>query len=412
VSDTPHSSRTRRATLRAVAVATTVAGVGSAGASAALPTDDDDPTTVTGRADERTPGTAWRRSLDGGPVEEVVRIDGRYLALQPTEPTCKRGRSNVDTGIGIVELGACGDPLGRTTVDWQGAQYPLAFVRTDDGYVVVGTTRPVGDDEDATPTGFVVGVGGDGEVLWRVEAGDAVRDVVHDPTGGYVAVGETDPKIGAGIVLRLTPDGEVRSREEYSTRGAVSEYEFRTVVPTEDGGLVVAGRTGFSSLVLGIGPDGDVRWEQEIEQGEAYEGEVNDLVRTDDGGYALVGVGFFDPGLEGVLLKLDGDGEWQWIERYDDFRSPRAVIETESGYVLAGTSFTRALNGAVVRRTDAEGRPRWTVDREGTAAEAVVGTPDSGLVVAGSEGLPGTERLGGFALKLSADGTRPGGGDA
>ncbi|WP_158059068.1 PGF-CTERM sorting domain-containing protein [Halorussus halophilus] len=138
-----------------------------------------------------------------------------------------------------------------------------------------------------------------------------------------------------------------------------------------------------------------------------YGGEGNDmfsdLVRTDDGGYLVVGWKGGDD-LDGWVVKVDGAGEKQWEKTFGTDGTDRfwGVATTDEGYLLAGRTDTENGPNGWILELDAEGE----VQRErtpDTGAFYAVERDDTNFLLAGwTRGDSGVE---GWATKLDANGT-------
>ncbi|MFC4360291.1 hypothetical protein ACFO0N_20270 [Halobium salinum] len=318
---------------------------------------------------------------------DFVQTDEGYIALQTSEPTSTHEPpdSTGDVCIRLVEVGACGDVVGQITVGWDGSQHPHAFARSNDGYIVAGTTHREEDTNDRQ-SGFVAEISPGGDVQWCIEAGSRLQDVVTVLSGEYVAVGSggdvNEPGPGEnGLAVRFDAGGEVDSVREYPReRPNINGQRFYSVAPMEDGGVVAAGQQSRGIWVLAVSPTGGERWSAGL---EVDEGQIRDIVRTTDGGYALVGYAFFSEGGYGsgwgigpFLWKLDGSGSTQWVTRFSDPPYARAVVETEAGYAVTGEEFS-------VLGTTAQGTPQWLVPRTEGIGRTLLARSDGSLVAGG-----------------------------
>lgn len=115
--------------------------------------------------------------------------------------------------------------------------------------MVAGFTRSV-DSENAD--GFVLRLAADGSVLWSRVFGDTEEDgilsIASMPAGGFVATGYTDRTGDHGYdlwVLRMDDHGDAMWTRQF---GLGTFDAGADVIPTADGGALVAGVTSEDSF--------------------------------------------------------------------------------------------------------------------------------------------------------------------
>jgi hypothetical protein len=179
----------------------------------------------------------------------------------------------------------------------------------------------------------------------------------------------------------------------------------------------VAGRTksfgaGFiNAWVLKLDGQGNVVWQKTSSLGEAHA-----IIPTSDGGYVVAGETYHSAGRHDVwVLKLDGQGNVQWQKNYggtDDDWAYAIAPTSDGGYVVAGRtkSFGAGRMDVWVLKLDGQGNVQWQKTYGGKGddeARAIAPTSDGGYVVAGY-----TRSFGGgyevWVLKLEVDGTMRG----
>jgi hypothetical protein len=251
-------------------------------------------------------------------------------------------------------------------------------------------------------------------------------DMAATGSGGYILAGYTDSgdddvtdTIGNldFWIVEIDADGVILWEDTYG--GTESDF-CRSITPASDGGWIVVGST-FSTdgditdnagnkdgWILKIDADGTLEWQHTY--GGEGEDQINDVIATSDGGYFCVGASKSltgdveeNQGLDDYwLLKLDADGELEWVKNYGGTRNDiaNAVVETTSGYYIAGS--VDSNDGDVVGNhspagmyfddywilhIDATGELVWAVCYGGEvddAAEAIVINADGNFVIAGS----------------------------
>lgn len=250
---------------------------------------------------------------------------------------------------------------------------------------------------------------------------DDIRDVRATLDGGFILAGistssDGDVPANQGLydawVVKLDPLGGIVWQRSYGG----SDYDgAHAVVPTGDGGYVVAGYTssndgdvtghhgGGDGWVLKLDGDGLLVWQTTLGGTEVED--LSDLEETSDGGFIVVGQSESDDGdvigghgLADVwLVKLDVDGALQWQKTLggggtDQGYAVRAL--PGGGYLLAGvtgssdgdvTGLDGFWDGWVVE-TDATGevvRERTLGGSSSDGALALCLTADGGSIVVG-----------------------------
>ncbi len=249
--------------------------------------------------------------------------------------------------------------------------------------------------------------------------GYSVREV---PGNNYVVVGGTDyyynwssqqlsPLNTSGIHLFETAlNGTLIWQKSYTMPG--SRLIARWMEPTPDGGFIVAGMGGTDRLwppdsndVVLVKTDamGIIDWARAFDSGKD---DLGFCVRpTSDGGFIISG--FHDPApitvainTYALLIKTDGSGNVQWINRYaipcrDENTHeafPVVVCQlSDGGYAVTGATTSAHPADLFVFRTDASGTLIWanSYDHDASAFRSSTGLDifehtDGDLIIAGS----------------------------
>ena len=278
-----------------------------------------------------------------------------------------------------------------------------------------------------------------------VRSSELIRSVVPTRDGGYLAVGSTDLLSYSDIyVIKLAADGGLdprwRPNPQIIVLGSDQDYS-ASVCESEDGGYVVAGKTGSLGLdgdvvLVKLTSDGqlDAQWPENPRVLVGRGLQRPSCVRpTSDGGFIVVGdTEAFDAdgeqlfGPEVYLVKLDCDGtlDATWPEnpsslRVDDYSSGNSVVQAEDdGYVVVGSASRfvppRSQRDALVVKFDARGvldtgwreNPRRFGRESGDDAFAVDGTVDGGFIVAAGSAPARYRRYEVYLIKLDSAGER------
>ena len=248
---------------------------------------------------------------------------------------------------------------------------------------------------------------GDPAVIWNrtyggPDTGEAAYAIVRDPggTGFFLAgellsaSGETDAR-----VTRLNPEGiEVWNR----TYGGNGTDTARSIIPTDDGCLLVAGnltlvangtRPGTRARLVKIDPSGAEVWNRTY-GGPDVNTSAHAVTRTGDGGYVFAG-SIAPPGgneSDAWVVRVNGMGEevWRRVLGGAGNDTANAVTRIPCGdFVVAGSteSSGAGMADAWVIRLNGSSEEVWNRtygSPDDDTAHAVINTSDGNLLVAGT----------------------------
>jgi len=187
------------------------------------------------------------------------------------------------------------------------------ILKTDDGYLLVGESESLRDDEGFDA--YVVKIDEKGKVLWQKGYGwgyDEKANAVTRAKNGYIFVGLTESnrdKREEAYVVKIDKTGKVLWQNTYG--GRYNEEAFDIVA--DDDGYVIVGKTDTDShgrddlYMFKIDEKGKLLWQRN------YGGRADDVaysvVKTDDG-YLVAGeTESYGSGRKDVyLLKTDKNG--------------------------------------------------------------------------------------------------------
>ena len=349
----------------------------------------------------------------GGPWE---------LAPPPCAAPSSRG-ATATAAPGVEEAWAA--VYGDVGAEEMEAVWPTS----DGGFLVAGSTDSFGVGEGDA---WLLKLDAAGAVEWQRTYGgpgdEYALDVREAHGGGYIVAGWTN-SFGAGRddfwVFKLDAAGGIEW--EYTYGGPGSEQAW-SVVPTSDGGYLVAGGTtsfgagGADFWVLKLDARGSVLWQRTYggpaDDGgaSAFEEMVVKALEDADGNYVLASETLsFGRGSSDIwVLKLDPQGNILWQRAYggpDEDTLWWLVESAQGGYLLPGVtvSFSPDLSGDLwILRIDTRGDVLWQrvygVPSEWDEALAVGAAPDGGALIGGyyEEGDRDWDL---FLLRVDAEGT-------
>lgn len=273
----------------------------------------------------------------------------------------------------LLKTDSSGDVQWKRTYG-DGEGYAIVQTR-DEGYALVGSG-----------TNFnLVKTDSSGNVQWNKYYGKPeARYLIQTSDGGYaLLVGASWRNID--LVVKTDADGNMLWNKTYGIGLIYS------IVNADDGGYMISGVTSTVnpiSMLIKIDSSGNVQWNKTGNFGSS-------LVKTEDGGYVMVGT---STGL-GLLIKTDSQGNIQWRRSYEvNAEDPLAtsyfasVAQTsDGGYVIGEIIWPAplALEGgwAEVIKTDSLGNIERTVTLPGidNYIESIIGSDDGGCVFTGSK---------------------------
>jgi hypothetical protein len=189
-------------------------------------------------------------------------------------------------------------------------------------------------------------------------------------------------------------------------------------VQMADGGFATAASRvlGMASnvLLLRTNAEGQLLWAKSYDSGMADD--VYAMVPTDDGGLVLAGTsaGNATVGTALLLFKLDANGALQWSHVYGEADGDLRMEGTglaalaDGGFALCGTSSQTNRRGAAVVRTNSVGEVLWS-KRLGASGSVDVGrdileAPNGDLLVVGTvSGV--ADPMDAVVTRLAADGS-------
>lgn len=355
----------------------------------------------------------WKRSLaaddaevcdvaaagDGGYVAVGAVTDGRDAWIAKVEPTgTVEWSSRVECGAGTAVARSVAPVVGG-------------------GYAFAGTSTST-DESDV----FLVGTDRNGMRQWTRTFGgsefDFCRALVPTRDGGFAIAGSTQSNADEGQDMWLLKTDAEGRFEWVRTYDRSSSDALGDVVVTGDGGYGLVGSTfgdGTDCWIARADADGAVAWERTLSRSDVDV--ARSIVQTDDGGFAIAGHTIIgdDRRKDAWLAKLDAGGTVEWQRTYGEGTDDLAVelVRTaDGGYALLGTTITAGRERTLLVKTDAAGRREWlrTLSDSGSVRAGLADTTPGTYVLAGTEsGGRGGRDADGWVARYSGpvDGSSP-----
>jgi hypothetical protein len=151
------------------------------------------------------------------------------------------------------------------------------------------------------------------------------------------------------------------------------------VLQTTDGGYIAIGSNHeFNTFLIRTNTQGDTLWTKSISLSDTTDTDAFCLTLTNDGDYVISG----SISSVGLLMKLDDDGNQQWLQTYDE-RILGHLNASDGGYVI--------ITYGGIMKTDSYGNKLWGNLLETSLNLSDVGfayTTDGGVVIVGSTPWP------------------------
>lgn len=242
--------------------------------------------------------------------------------------TTTRGCFEVGSSIPLItRINAQGKVISEKTLPVK-AQIQTVLPLTDGGFVVAGAHDRIG---------WYGRFSGDGELQWegRLKEASKLWNAASASDRGYLLTGSYR-KPNRGVILRLDDSGKILWERVYdqSTR-------FETVVPSHQGGWIVAGWKHraphyWSALLFEIDAKGEIAWER-LYPGERSTFPTSVAVMPD--GYLVAGrneTESADPSSGAAWLRMvNRQGEEKWSMSYGPRSLIASVFVSEDGKIYA-----------------------------------------------------------------------------
>jgi hypothetical protein len=331
-----------------------------------------------------------------------------------------RDSSIVVACLALLILLACNPTAQQegTTCGGSGDDFGYSIQPTPDGgFVICGATASFGAGGKDV---YLIKTNASGDTLWTRTYGGAADDegnsVIPTSDGGYLVAGFTN-SLGAGsydaYLIRTNSLGDTLWTRTY---GGAQDDRANSVQPTPDSGYIFVGQTmsfgayNYNVWLVKVNAGGDVVWSRAY--GGSNDDKGNSVLATSDG-YVVVGftASFGAGDYDVYLLRLTAAGDTLWTRTFGGAKSDQgfSVAPTaDGGYVAAGyaNSFTIGNTLVYLIKVDAQGDRVWTRTYGFGAnwAMSVQKTGDNGFILAGASNSSDAGGLGVYLIKTDAAG--------
>ena len=244
--------------------------------------------------------------------------------------------------------------------------------------------------------------------------------------GKYYIVGTTRKDAKSALdyyLLQLRSNGSVEKRTVYG----FPRHDVASQVWVDDKGIFILGSAydhGFPNVdmhLVKIGDNNNAEWEQFY--GTEFQDQGFNIIRTSDGGFAMIGFSNSRTDFGDMyFVKTDDKGNLQWQKffgpPYVDYGFS-LVENQQKEFILAGTEngfynptqtdFLTHDADILLVKTDSNGEQIWYKTFGGNAhdwAKDIIAAPDGGYLVSGSTESYGAGSFDVFLMKIDEDGNK------
>ena len=231
--------------------------------------------------------------------------------------------------------------------------YSLQQTR-DKGFILTGYSKS--KDWRNNQDLYLVKIDEQGQRQWQMMIGDNAEEsgkwVEETAEGGFIVAGETITATGDTDIYLVKTNANGRV-EWQKTFGGKDIDTSSSVLPTPDGGYLVAGQTaslGAGNLdiyLLKVDAKGNKEWEKTF--GGTGRDVVNSLSQTKAGDFLLAGetTSYNETSSDAYLMKISSTGHQLWEQTYapNGWAIGKSVSETVEGNILLA-GWTNAKNGS------------------------------------------------------------------
>lgn len=329
---------------------------------------------------DKSGNKTWQKALGGTGYDVansvITTSDGGYVMAgyaNSNDGDVKGNHGASDAWV--VKLNASGNIVWQKALGGTNADEARSITAASDGgYFIAGITLSNDGDVTGKHGGFdawVIKLDNSGNKVWQKALGSTGYDVgnaiITTSDGGCVMAGDVSANDGdasgyhGGLdawVVKLDGKGNIVWQHAL---GGTSDDEAKSIMPTSDGGYVIAGGTrsfngdvsGFhgagDAWVVKLDPVGNKVWQKAL-GGTGFDYAYS-ITTTTDGGCVMAGsadskdgdVSGVHGGADAWMVKLDATGNkvWQKVQGGTGYDGGNAIITTtDGGFIIAGDSFS------------------------------------------------------------------------
>ena len=299
----------------------------------------------------------------------IETSDGGYMILGGTR---SYGFGNLDGWL--IKINKTGVVDWHKTLGGSNYDYLSSFLQTEDGgYILVGGTESYRDDRFDV---WLVKTDNLGNIQWqKIFYGDysaGGSEIRKTSDGGYIIIGYRDIYDNYEYDIWLIKTDQFGNMIWNNTFGGPKSDTASSVFQTSDKGYIIFGETysygaGSKDIwVIKTNNSGMEEWNKTF--GGSEREEVNDVKRTSDGDFIIVGEAWemigsgFDDDI--WLIKLNNTGDIEWDKTIGGPKQEYGVSidqTSDKGFIITGTTSSYGSGNweLWLIRTDQTGNLKW-----------------------------------------------------
>lgn len=322
-------------------------------------------------------GEEWNSTFGGNgfdAFEDILKVEDGYICGGYSS---EYKDENFDAWV--VKVNKYGDELWGKTYGGEKEDGIKCIIKGIDGYILGGYTASYGNgDYDF----WIVKIDDNGNEIWNKTYGgihtEYASDIISTSDEGYAIVGSvfSNQSTESDIML-IKVDGN-GNKEWTSVFGDGKDEWAESMLQTEDGGYLIAGRTSsygsnlWDIWLIKTDENGNEMWNKTYGLWDMEWAET--IIDTEDG-YVVGGktTSTSTGHTYAWIIKINKDGNEMWNKTYGGGEGDHlnALAKTDNGFIFVGTtaSYDVAQFDAWLVKIDEEGREIWnksfgTRDRE------------------------------------------------
>ena len=301
-------------------------------------------------------------------AKSVITTDDGFLIVGQIRHTRDRARS---FDMYLLKIDKQGKKIWSRAVGGREDEEAQAVIETDNGYIVVGTTKSFGSDRSSIyATSFLKNGTLDWEKIFY-SSDDSYyygTGIVKTDSGYKIAGWENKMELFNSETYAYIVDIDKNGNQKQLKRYIGEDKDRIHDILKVDDGYILVGETneledgGFDAYIIKINESGGLVWEKIY--GWEFDDRIHAITSAKDG-YILVGStkSNRDKQSEVYVIKLNKEGKLLWQKTYGGRFDEEGfdVVSADDGFVIAGysESDTNGREDVYLIKIDEDGKLLW-----------------------------------------------------